>query len=458
MNTMNTLNTLVADLRAQLSCSVIAPGDADYDAARSLFYGGIDRRPAAIVRCANAHDVARAIGFARANKLPLAVRSGGHSIAGHSVCEGGVVIDLSAMRRLEIDPATKSAWADAGVRAADLAEAASPHGLAIGFGDAGTVGVGGITIGGGVGFLSRKHGLTIDSLLAAEVVTADGQIRHVDASSDPDLFWAIRGGGGNFGVVTRFHFQLHDVPSVVGGILMLPATADVIVEFARLAAAAPDELSTIANVMTAPPMPFIPAEHHGKLIVMAFMCYAGDTAAGERVIAPFRALATPLADMVKPIPYAQMFPPEQPGYHPIASVRTLFADGIDAPKAARILDAIKSSTAMMSAVQFRVLGGAIAGIANDATAYGFRHQPMMINVAALYTNVADAPTHDAWIGGVLKILEPKDSSAYVNFVGAEGNERVRDAYPAQTWDRLRRIKRAYDPENIFRLNQNIPPA
>ena len=455
---MHTLNTLVADLRNQVSCSVIAPGDAEYDAARLLFYGGVDRRPAAIVRCANAHDVAQAILFARTNTLPLAVRSGGHSIAGHSVCEGGVVVDLSAMRRLDIDPATKTAWADAGVRAGDLAAAASPHGLAIGFGDAGTVGVGGITVGGGVGFLSRKHGLTIDSLLAAEVVTADGQIRHVDASSDPDLFWAIRGGGGNFGVVTKFHFQLHDVPSVVGGILMLPATADVIVEFARLAAAAPNELSTIANVMTAPPMPFIPAEHHGKLIVMAFMCYAGDTAAGERVIAPFRALATPLADMVKPIPYAQMFPPEQPGYHPIASVRTLFADGIDAPKAARILDAIKASTAMMAAVQFRVLGGAIAGVANDATAYGFRHQPMMVNVAAMYTNVADAPTHDAWIAGVLKILEPQDRSAYVNFIGAEGDARVRDAYPAGTWERLRAIKRKFDPENIFRLNQNIPPA
>ena len=447
-----------SDLRSQLSCDVVAPGDAEYDAARTLFYGGVDRKPAAIARVAGAQDVAAAIAFARTHQLAIAVRSGGHSIAGHSVCDDGIVIDLSAMKAIAIDPATKTAWADAGVKAVELAEAASPHGLAIGFGDAGSVGVGGITVGGGVGFLSRKHGLTIDSLLAAEVVTADGRIHQVSATAEPDLFWAIRGGGGNFGIVTRFQFQLHNVPSVVGGILMLPATPEVITGFVRLAGAAPHELSTIANVMTAPPMPFIPAEHHGKLMVMAFMCFAGDTAAGERAMAPFRALAAPIADMVKPIPYVQMFPPEQPGYHPIASVRTLYVDAIDASQAARILEAIRSSTAMMSAVQLRVLGGAIAGVGNDATAYAFRHKPMMVNIAAMYSNLADAPTHDAWIDGVIKILAPADHCAYVNFIGAEGDARVRDAYPAATWDRLRAIKRKYDPDNVFRLNQNIPPA
>src|ERR671923_2219903 len=291
----------IPQLADHLTGRVIAPGDPDYDEARTVFPGGIDRRPALIARVADAGDVSRAIALARDNGLPLSVRSGGHSAAGHSVNDDGIVVDLSDMKGLEIDAERRTAWAETGLTAGEYTTAASAHGLATGFGDTGSVGIGGITLGGGVGYLPRKFGLTIDSLLAAEVVTADGQIRHVDADTEPDLFWAIRGGGGNFGVATRFEYRVQDLGTVVGGMLLLPATPETVAGFVSLATAAPDELSTIANVMPAPPMPFVPPEHHGKLIVFAFMTYAGGVEAGQKAIAPFRALAAPIADMVRPM-------------------------------------------------------------------------------------------------------------------------------------------------------------
>lgn len=237
---------------------VITPQDPDYDAARTLFIGGMDRHPAVIARPVDAEDVARVIALARATGLELAIRSGGHSGAGHSVCEGGIVLDLAAMKGMQFDLENGTVWAEAGLTAGEVTNAAAAHGLAVGFGDTGSVGIGGITLGGGVGYLTRKYGLTIDNLLAAEIVTADGRILHVDTDHHPDLFWAIRGGGGNFGVVTRFKFRLHNVDTIVGGMLVLPATPDLIRAFVSEAAAAPEALTTIANVMTAPPCPFCP--------------------------------------------------------------------------------------------------------------------------------------------------------------------------------------------------------
>jgi FAD/FMN-containing dehydrogenase len=316
----------IPELRVEINGRVITPDDAEYDEARTVFYGGIDRRPAVIVRVADETDVSKVVTLAREAGLPLAVRGGGHSLAGHSVAEGGIVLDLTDMKGLDIDEAGRTAWAEAGLTAAEFSAAAGGHGLGIGFGDTGSVGIGGITLGGGVGYLVRKHGLTIDSLIAADIVTADGRLRRVDAQTHPELFWAIRGGGGNFGVVTRFQYRLHEVGVIVGGLLMLPATADVVASFIALAEAAPDELSAIANVMPAPPMPFVPEEHHGKLVVMALMAYAGDTATGERTLAPFRALATPIVDMVRPMPYPEIYPPEDASYHPTAIAHTLFLE------------------------------------------------------------------------------------------------------------------------------------
>jgi FAD/FMN-containing dehydrogenase len=289
-------------------------------------------------------------------------------------------------------------------------------------------------------------------------VTADGELVQADDETHPDLFWAIRGGGGNFGVATRFRFRLHDVPSIVGGILMLPATPEVIASFVAEAEAAPDELTTIANVMKAPPIPFVPEEHHGELAIFALMAYAGDTEAGERAVAPFRSLAEPLADMLRPMSYPEIYMPDEEDYHPIAVGHTRFADDIDEAAAATILDRISASSAMMAVTQIRALGGAMARVPADATAFAHRGSRLMVTVAAIYEQEEEAPRHQAWVDDLAGTLRQDEHGAYVNFLGEEGETGIREAYPGPTWDRLRSIKRRYDPENLFRRNQNIPPA
>src|SRR5438876_56163 len=330
---------------------VIRPDDAEYDNARTSFYGGVDRRPAAIVRVADANDVSRVISLVRESGTEFVVRSGGHGVAGYALPNDGIVLDLRDMRALDIDAERRIAWAETGLTAAEYTTAADAHRLATGFGDTGSVGLGGLTLGGGVGYLVRKHGLTIDDLVAADIVTADGQLRRVDAESDPDLFWAIRGGGGNFGVATRFQYRLHPVGTIVGGMMMLPASPDVIHSFIALATDAP-----------------------------------------------------------------------------------------------------------MRVAQLRVLGGAMARVPVEATAFAHRKSRIMVNVAALYERPDQAPVYEPWVTGFAAALKQGDSGAYVNFLVDEGEARIRDAYPGKTWDRLRSIKTRYDPTNLFRLNQNIPPA
>jgi FAD/FMN-containing dehydrogenase len=444
--------------RTESAGQVITPEDADYESARLVFMPQFDRRPAAIVKPTDAGEVSAVVTLARDEGLELAVRSGGHSAAGHGVSEGGIVLDLSAMKKLEIDADAQVAWAETGLTAGELTTAAQEYGLAIGLGDTGSVGIGGLTLGGGIGYLVRKHGLTIDDLLGAEIVTADGRLLHVDAEHDPDLFWAIRGGGGNFGVATRFRYRLHPVGTVTGGMLVLPASADVVAGFIAAAEAAPEELSTIANVMTAPPMPFLPEEWHGKLVVLAMLVHAGPLDEGERVVAPFRALATPLADMVKQMPYSGIYPPEDPNFRPRAAARTMFMDSIDTSVAEKILGHLEDSTAMMRVAQLRVLGGAMARVPADATAFAHRQSKIMVNVAAIYQQPEESPVHEAWAAETAAALRQTDAGAYVNFVGDEGEGRIHSAYPGATWERLASVKRRYDPDNLFRLNQNISPA
>jgi FAD/FMN-containing dehydrogenase len=459
MTSSDRLSTLsapsISELRALFNGRLIAPDDVRYEQARTVFYGGIDRRPAAIVRVADAGDVSRLVSLARET-----IRSGGHSVVGFSTTEGGIVLDLSNMKDLQIDVENQTAWAETGLTAGELTHALGADGLAVGFGDTGSVGIGGITLGGGVGYLVRKYGLTIDALLAAEIVTADGQLLHVDNNSHPDLFWAIRGGGGNFGVVTRFQFRLYKIDTVVGGMLILPATADIIAKFMAEAEAAPDELSTIANVMGAPPMPFLPADVHGKLIVMAMLVYAGDVESGERVLARFRAIATPLADMMKPMSYPEIYPPEEGGgdYHPVAASRTMFLDSIDRSVAEMILNYLQSSTASMAVAQLRVLGGAMTRVPIDATAFAHRKSKIMVNLAALYDKPETKETHETWVAKFESAIRQSDHGAYVNFLGDEGEDQIRAAYPGNTWDKLVDVKNRYDPTNLFRLNQNIPPT
>jgi FAD/FMN-containing dehydrogenase len=402
--------------------------------------------------------VATVIRLARETGLELAVRSGGHSSAGHSVSDGGIVLDLTDMKALEIDADGRTAWAETGLTAAEYSKAAWAHNLATGFGDTGSVGIGGITTGGGIGYLVRKYGLTIDDVLAAEIVTADGEFHRVDADTEPDLFWAIRGGGGNFGVVTRFKFRLHDVPSFTGGMLMLPATAETIAGFIAAAEAAPEDVSTIANVMPAPPMPFIPADQHGKLVIMGLIAHVGDPAAGQAALAPFRELATPVADMLRPMPYPEIYPPEEGEYHPLAIARTMFVDKVDLPVAEAIVAHLGKSDAAMRVAQLRVLGGAMARVSPDATAFAHRHSRILVNLASFYEGPHDVEKRTAWVNDFVKLMQQGDTGAYVNFVADEGPKRVHDAYPGATWDRLAALKAKYDPENLFRLNQNIPPA
>ncbi len=451
---MRSTPQLALDLKGQ----VLTPKDAAYDEARTVFAAHIDRRPALVARVAGPDDIARIIAVARETGCELAVRNGGHSPAGHGVSDGGIVIDLAALRSFELDAAGRTAWAGAGQTAGAFTAAAGEHRLVTGFGDTGSVGIGGITLVGGIGFLVRKHGLTIDNLLAAEIITADGQLRRVDAQTEPELFWALRGGGGNFGVVTRLQYRLHPVDTVIGGLLVLPATPEVIAGFAAQADAAPDELSTIANVMAAPPLPFLPEEAHGSHVMMARMVYAGDIEAGRRAVAPFRALAEPIADLLRPMRYTEMFPDE--GRQGIVAVtRTMFTGSVGTRQAEKILGRIGESSATMAACEIRVLGGAMARVPAGATAFAHRHSRIMINVAAIYDpSSSERSEHAAWARRLSAELADSTAGAYAGFLADESEERVRAAYPGATFERLAAVKATYDPDNVFRLNQNIPPG
>ena len=454
--TSNDIDSLVASLSGE----VIRPGDTAFDEARHIHNTLVDRRPLVIVRAADAADVARAVTFARDHGLELAVRAGGHSVAGHSTTEGGLVIDLSAMKGLHIDPERRLAWAQPGLTAGEYTAAAAAHGLATPFGDTGSVGLGGLTLGGGIGWLVRKHGLTIDSLVQVELVTADGRIVTASEQRNPDLFWAIRGGGGNFGVATRFVFRLHPVGTVLGGALILPLTREVLAGLVPVAEAAPEELSTITFVMGVPPLPFVPAEHHFKpAVIVMFVHASDDIAAGQAALAPFRALAAPLADAAFPMPYPGIYDFTAEGGKPSAGVlRSVILDGIDDEAVDTILARTSAPSSRLAMTQIRVLGGAMARVPADATAFAHRDARVMVTLITGMEDPAEAPVHTAWTQAYYEELAPKASGVYSNFLASEGDARVREAYPAATYERLAEVKRAYDPTNLFRLNQNIVPA
>jgi FAD/FMN-containing dehydrogenase len=447
----------ISQLRAKLKGRVITPEDADYDPVRIGLSLEVVRRPALIVRPVDAGDVSRVVSLARQTGMELAIRSGGHSLAGFSTSEGGIVLDLSQMKGLEIDVEQRTAWAEAGLTAGEYTAATAKYGLATGFGDTASVGLGGLATGGGIGYLVRKYGLTIDNFLAAIVVTADGQIRHVNAETHPDLFWAIRGGGGNFGVVTHFKFRLHEVGTIVGGMLILPATAKVMAAFAAEAEAAPEELSTIVYNMPAPPMPFIPKKYHGQIVTLAMLAYTGDVEEGLRVVAPFRELAEPIVDMIGPMPYPEIYWPADPNAHSVFAVRSKFIDRVDERTAQIMLDHLHASTVGMPIAEFRVLGGAMARVPTEATAFAHRSSHIMASFIVQYENRDEAAIHNAWASDAIAALDQGDGAVYVNFVGDEGEARVHDAYPSATWERLAAIKAKYDPTNLFRRNQNIAP-
>jgi FAD/FMN-containing dehydrogenase len=456
-NPEQTQDLPVDDLRSQLQGDLITPDDPSYDDARQVFFKGVDKHPLAVAKVRGAEDVAVVVNAAREGGLELAVRSGGHSRPGYGTCDGGLVIDLSGMNSTEIDADGQTAWVQTGSTAGQYTLATSEKGLVTGLGDNGSVGIGGITLAGGIGFLARHSGLTIDNLLAAEIVTADGELVQVSEESEPDLFWAIRGGESNFGVATRFQLRLHEISKIVGGMMILPASPEVVTGFLEAAKAAPEELSTIANVMIAPPMPFVPEEAHGKPVVMALAAYVGPVDQAEEVFAPFRALAEPLADMIRPMRYPELYEGPEPEAR-FAAGSNFFVDSFEPAGAAAILDELPQSTAPMKAVQLRVLGGAVSRVANDATAYSHRDRDLMVNVSAMYVDEAEGRTHQAWVDGVAASLGKNGGGGYVGFLGTEPEEMLRAAYPGGNWERLRGLKRRYDPDNLFHVNHNIPPA
>ena len=439
---------------------VITPDHADYDAMRQVAMYDFDRMPRAIIRVANAADIAAVINFARATDLPLAIRSGGHSTIGASGCDNGLVIDLRDLNAIDIDTTARTAWCGAGLTAGEVTRAVEQQRLIVGFGDSASVGIGGLTLGGGMGYLLRKHGLTIDSLLAAELVTANGEIIVADADHHADLFWALRGGGGNFGVVTRLKFQLQPLAHFTGGPLILPATPETIAAFAAASEAAPETLSTIGMVMPLPPMPFLPPSMHGRIALVAMIAYAGDADGAAAALAPFRAISAPIADLVQEAPYSSMYaldPP--PGMRPAVAVRSRFLARFGIEEAAKLLDAVHACDAPMKMGQIRVLGGQFGRIGAGDTAFAHRDGRFMATFLAMYGGGPEvAAAQERWASAAMASLRPGNAGAYVNFLAKEGDAGLAAAYPPQTLARLRQVKRAYDPENLFRLNQNISPA
>jgi FAD/FMN-containing dehydrogenase len=446
---------LVEALRSEVDGRVLTADDAEYDEARTPYFPVRIGKPVAVVQPKHADDVAIVVNAARRTGLPLFVRSGAHHAAAHSTGDG-LLIDLRSLNKIDIDVAGQTAWVETGLTAREVAWALEPHGLAIGFGDIGSVGIGGLTLGGGIGFLSRRYGMTIDNVLAAEIVTADGRVHTIDHEHEPDLFWAIRGGGGNYGVVTKFRYRLASVPQVHGGSLILAATPETIAGLAQVCAEADDALTVISTVMPAPPMPFIPAEMQGQIVIDAVVCYAGNSGQAEEALRPLREIATPVLDMVQPMPYAALMDEEPPVRgHPVA-VRAMFGDHIDESVGATILEGLNRSDSWLRFVQFRVLGGAISRIAPDATAYAHRKSPIMMIIArALEDNELGA---QQWTEKLATELYQGDDGAYINFFGAHDGDRIEAAYPPETLARLRRIKASYDPSNLFRNNDNITPA
>jgi FAD/FMN-containing dehydrogenase len=440
--------------------TVLVPGDPGYDEARQI-PTVVDRRPSAVVRPADAAGVARAVRFAADAGAELSVRAGGHSTLGLGRADGALTIDLRGIADVAVDPGTRTAWAGGGVTAGAYADVVGEHGLVTPFGDARTVGVGGITLGGGFGLLCRRYGLTTDSLIAAEVVTAAGEVVLADAEHHPDLFWGLRGGGGNLGVVTRFRFALHDLPTVVGGTVVLPATAESVAELVALALAAPRELSAILTVCPCPPLPHLPADLYGTPVVMAAVCWSGPVEDAERGLAGVRDVAARaggvLADSVRTARYCDLLEPAPPGAASVVT-RPFFAPGVDVATAGRVVEQVQVPGALMRAVQLRVLGGAVADVPADATAFAHRGQPVLGVVMAMAPTPPLADAERPWAQALADDLRAGEEAIYGGFVVDGDPQVLAAAYPGATGRRLAETKRRWDPHNVFRANLNVPPA
>ena len=453
-----TSETFVSTFRAAFGGTVLTPDDSGYDAARAVWNGTVTSRPALIARCRNETDVAIGVKLAAGAGVPIAVRGGSHSVAGLSSCDGGVVIDLSAMRDVQVDAARGVAVAQPGARWSDYDAATAAHGLASTGGLISTTGVAGLTLGGGIGWLQRKYGLACDNLRAARMVTAEGDV----VEADDALLWGLRGGGGNFGVVTRFEFDAHPVSTVLGGLLLFPydRATEVLCAFRDWAVDAPDEASLLASLMTAPPEPFVPPELTGQRVIALVGCWCGDLDAGAEAIAALRALG-PAVDLFGPMPY-----PALQGMLDAAAppgLRNYFRGGFVADLSDEVIAAaVEHAAAMaspMSAIHFHQMGGAVSRIGRETSAFSGRAAGYTYNLIGTWVEAVEDATHIGLVRAASAALAPLSmSSTYVNFVSEAEPEDVRAAYGDSIYDRLARLKRQYDPGNVFARNLNIRPA
>jgi FAD/FMN-containing dehydrogenase len=435
---------------------------AAYNEHRKVWNASIDRFPALIARCEGVPDVVAAVEFGRASGLPVAVRSGGHSFPGLSVCDGGIVIDLGPMKGIRIDPDKRTARVQAGVLWGELDQETQASGLATTGGIVSHTGVAGLTLGGGIGWLQRKYGLTVDQLVEVELVTSHGEVVRARANENPELFWGMRGAGANFGIATEFEFQLHGVgPTVFAGTVFWPIEeSPSLLRFYRdWIAQAPDELMTIVIHRKAPPLPFVPADLHGKLIVGVACCYSGQVDEGEEVVGPLRAFGSPVLDTCQPKPYTEhqaMFDPSFPHgwwyYVRACDVTELTDDVIDLT-----FEHSRRITSPLTSFPIWQLGGAVAHAAEDDTAFNGRGAGYTFNIVSVTEDREGFEEGRQWARDFWSALEPHHTSVYVNFLMEEGEERIREAYGPARYDRLKALKRTWDPENFFRLNQNIRP-
>ena len=451
-------------LRSQLRGSLCYPGEPEYDQARTIWNAMVDKRPAAVIRAAGSDDVVRAVDFARDRQLLLSIRGGGHNIAGNAVCDGGLMIDLSAMKSVRIDPSNRTARVEPGVLLAEFDKEAQAFGLATPLGINSTTGVAGLTLGGGFGWVSRKLGLTVDNLLSADVVLAEGALVHASPNENEDLFWAIRGGGGNFGVVTSFEFRLHPVgPEVLAGLIVHPLSKakQILQGYRRVAADAPDDLSCWAVMRKAPPLPFIPSEFHGKEVLILALCYVGDPAKAEAAIAPLRALGQPVAEHVGPMPFVGWQQAFDPLLTPGRRNYWKSHDFVELGDAAieLMIDYAGRLPSPECELFIAQLGGAVNRVPATSTAYPHRDVNFVMNV---HTRWGDASQDQACIGWAREVFDRMAPHAtggvYVNFMPGDEAQRVRRGAYGPNYERLSKLKAKYDPGNLFRQNQNITPA
>jgi FAD/FMN-containing dehydrogenase len=445
-------DTTIGAFKGSLRGELLQPGDAAYEGARKVWNGMVDRHPALIVRCAGVADVIEAVRFGRAHNLLVAVRGGGHNVAGNAVCDGGMVIDLSPMKGIRVDPQRRVVRAQGGVTWGELDRETQAFGLATTGGEVSSTGIAGLTLGGGLGWLMGKYGLSCDNLLSADVVTADGRFLMACSGENDDLFWGVRGGGGNFGIVTSFEYQLHPVRTVLGGMILYPSTMakEVLRRWRDCTTTAPDELTLMGALLTAP---------DGIPMVGAAVCYCGPPTEGERLLQPLRSLGAPVVDLIRPMPYTELqtmldatVPSGRQNYWKASFVDALTDEAIDV---------LVAQTAAMpspySSVLIEHLHGAVCRVDPDATAFGTRQEQYSVGIFAVWLDPAESAPHVGWARQVAAALARFDTGrVYVNYLGEEGEPRVRAAYRTN-YERLVTLKNKYDPTNFFRVNQNIPP-